>query len=114
MHLSPTRWGGGTMSRRVIAAGVLGLAIASLVSVVAIAQNIPTPSPTCTDPRGCGSSAGGDNSSSTRSPSRDRARAREREKEWSFDEGRDYFARGDWNNAIRSFEEALVASPDDE
>jgi len=37
-----------------------------------------------------------------------------RAKAWSTDEALDYVERGDWDNAIRSFEEALDKDPDDE
>lgn len=40
-------------------------------------------------------------------------RARLKAKEWSSDEALDYFDRKDWDNAIRSFEEALDPDPDD-
>lgn len=40
-------------------------------------------------------------------------RARLKAKEWSSDEALDYFDRKDWDNAIRSFEEALDRDPDD-
>jgi tetratricopeptide (TPR) repeat protein len=40
-------------------------------------------------------------------------RARLKAKEWSSDEALDYFDRKDWDNAIRSFEEALDHDPDD-
>ncbi len=40
-------------------------------------------------------------------------RARLKAKAWSSDEALDYFDRKDWNNAIRSFEEALERDPDD-
>ena len=42
-----------------------------------------------------------------------RERLRLKAKEWSSDEALDYFDRKDWNNAIRSFEEALDRDPDD-
>jgi tetratricopeptide (TPR) repeat protein len=42
-----------------------------------------------------------------------RERQRLKAKEWSSDEALDYFDRKDWNNAIRSFEEALDHDPDD-
>jgi len=40
-------------------------------------------------------------------------RARLKAKAWSSDEALDYFDRKDWDNAIRSFEEALERDPDD-
>lgn len=40
-------------------------------------------------------------------------RARLKAKAWSSDEALDYFDRKDWDNAIRSFEEALDRDPDD-
>jgi len=40
-------------------------------------------------------------------------RARLKAKAWSSDEAMDYFDRKDWDNAIRSFEEALERDPDD-
>ncbi len=42
-----------------------------------------------------------------------RERLRLKAKEWSSDEALDYFDRKDWDNAIRSFEEALDHDPDD-
>lgn len=42
-----------------------------------------------------------------------RERLRLKAKEWSSDEALDYFDRKDWDNAIRSFEEALDRDPDD-
>jgi len=42
-----------------------------------------------------------------------RERQRLKAKEWSSDEALDYFDRKDWDNAIRSFEEALDRDPDD-
>jgi tetratricopeptide (TPR) repeat protein len=39
---------------------------------------------------------------------------RQRDIEWSSEEAADYAKRGDWNNAIRSFEEALDRDPDNE
>lgn len=42
-----------------------------------------------------------------------RERARLKAKAWSSDEALDYFDRKDWDNAIRSFEEALERDPDD-
>ena len=39
---------------------------------------------------------------------------RQRDVEWSSEEAADYAKRGDWNNAIRSFEEALDRDPDNE
>jgi tetratricopeptide (TPR) repeat protein len=40
-------------------------------------------------------------------------RQRLKAKAWSSDEALDYFDRKDWDNAIRSFEEALDRDPDD-
>jgi tetratricopeptide (TPR) repeat protein len=42
-----------------------------------------------------------------------RERARLKAKAWYGDEALDYFDRKDWDNAIRSFEEALDHDPDD-
>lgn len=42
-----------------------------------------------------------------------RERQRLKAKAWSTDEALDYFDRKDWDNAIRSFEEALDRDPDD-
>ena len=42
-----------------------------------------------------------------------RERQRLKAKAWSSDEALDYFDRKDWDNAIRSFEEALDRDPDD-
>jgi len=42
-----------------------------------------------------------------------RERLRLKAKEWSSDEALDYVDRKDWDNAIRSFEEALDRDPDD-
>ena len=42
-----------------------------------------------------------------------RERLRLKAKAWSTDEALDYFDRKDWDNAIRSFEEALDRDPDD-
>lgn len=42
-----------------------------------------------------------------------RERLRLKAKAWSSDEALDYFDRKDWDNAIRSFEEALDRDPDD-
>ena len=42
-----------------------------------------------------------------------RERMRLKAKAWSSDEAMDYFDRKDWDNAIRSFEEALDRDPDD-
>lgn len=40
-------------------------------------------------------------------------RLRQKAKAWSSDEAQDYVGRKDWDNAIRSFEEALDHDPDD-
>jgi tetratricopeptide (TPR) repeat protein len=42
-----------------------------------------------------------------------RERQRLKAKAWSTDEALDYFDRKDWDNAIRSFEDALDRDPDD-
>lgn len=66
-----------------------------------------------------GSSSGGATSSSVPSgPSpelikQQQDRQRLKAKAWSSDEALDYFDRKDWDNAIRSFEEALDRDPDD-
>ena len=74
------------------------------------------PDGVCADPRGCG-----DTSSPSSTPSgptqeqlkQQRERLRLKGKEWSTDEAMDYYDRKDWDNAIRSFEEALDRDPDD-
>jgi tetratricopeptide (TPR) repeat protein len=46
--------------------------------------------------------------------SAEQAAARRRDTEWSQEEGQDYLNRKDWDNAIRSFEEALDKDPDND
>ena len=45
---------------------------------------------------------------------RDRENARSTQRAWYLQEGIDYFDRGDWDNAIASFEDALQRRPNDE
>ena len=76
----------------------------------------------CIDAKPSGSggrpSGGGTSSSVPSGPSpeevkQQKERARLKAKAWSSDEAMDYFDRKDWDNAIRSFEEALERDPDD-
>lgn len=73
----------------------------------------------CVDPRGCDVAPTPQPNARPQQPSADEQRRqtelrRQRDIEWSSDEGADYAKRGDWNNAIRSFEEALDRDPDNE
>lgn len=68
--------------------------------------------------RSGGGGGGGSTSSAPAGPSpeqirRDRERQRLRAKTWYSEEAMDYVDRKDWDNAIRSFEEALDRDPDD-
>jgi len=88
-----------------------------LTALPAIALAQGDPEGVCVDARGCddavapappsGGGAGPD-------LSRDRELKRRRDAQWSQDEGLDYLDRRDWDNAIRSFEEALEKDPDNE
>lgn len=83
------------------------------------AQNIATPQGKCVDARGCGNSPSSGGSATPSGPTQQEVRQQQmlqrmKAKEWSTDEALDYVKRGDWDNAIRSFEEALDKDPDDE
>lgn len=70
---------------------------------------------------GCGGGCGPCSGTTSPTPSgpspeevkQQKERARLKAKAWSSDEALDYFDRKDWDNAIRSFEEALDRDPDD-
>ena len=71
------------------------------------------------DPRGCDVATTPQPNTRPQQPSGEDQRKqaelrRQRDIEWSSEEGADYAKRGDWNNAIRSFEEALDRDPDNE
>lgn len=76
-------------------------------------------SPTLASPCSGGSTGGSGNTSpgpsgpSPEQVKQQQERARLKAKAWSSDEALDYFDRKDWDNAIRSFEEALDRDPDD-
>ena len=85
----------------------------------AIGQDIPTPVGVCKDPRGCEVTSTPQSNTGPQQPSPEDQRRkaelqRQRDIEWSSEEAADYAKRGDWNNAIRSFEEALDRDPDNE
>ena len=66
------------------------------------------------DPGGSsGSTSPGPSGPSAEEVRQQRERLRLKAKAWSSDEALDYFDRKDWDNAIRSFEEALDRDPDD-
>ena len=75
----------------------------------------------CDNRESTGSKGGGGGSYSSPAPSgpspeelrQQRERTRLKAKTWYSDEAMDYFERKDWDNAIRSFEEALDKDPDD-
>lgn len=74
------------------------------------------PDGVCADPRGCDVTSSPSPTPSGPSPEQvkqQKERARLKAKEWSSDEAVDYVNRKDWDNAIRSFEEALERDPDD-
>lgn len=74
------------------------------------------PDGVCADPRGCDVTSSPSPTPSGPSPEQvkqQKERARLKAKEWSSDEAVDYVDRKDWDNAIRSFEEALERDPDD-
>lgn len=90
----------------------LGAVCFAAVPVVAI----EVPAGVCKDPRGCDVTSSPSPTPSGPSPEevkQQKERARLKAKEWSSDEALDYFDRKDWDNAIRSFEEALDRDPDD-
>ncbi len=101
--------------RRAALWAVLGLV--GLVSVPALGW-VQDPGPgVCVDPRGCDPSSdtpgGVPSGPSPEEVKQQQERARLKAKAWSSDEAMDYFDRKDWDNAIRSFEEALERDPDD-
>ena len=66
------------------------------------------------DPGGSsGSTSPGPSGPSAAEVRQQRERLRLKAKAWSSDEAMDYFDRKDWDNAIRSFEDALDRDPDD-
>src|SRR5882724_1524180 len=70
----------------------------------------------CKDSRGCDAASSPSPVPSGPSPEQirqQRERQRLKAKAWSSDEALEYFDRKDWDNAIRSFEEALDRDPDD-
>lgn len=90
--------------------GVLG------ASGIVLAQGFAAPNAVCKDPRGC--SATPSQSAAPSGPSAEeirqqKERLRLKAKSWYTDEALEYFDRKDWDNAIRSFEEALDRDPDD-
>ena len=90
--------------------------VALSLSSAAKAQD---PTGVCVDVRGCDVANTPLPNRGPQQPSADEQRKqaelrRQRDIEWSSDEGADYAKRGDWNNAIRSFEEALERDPDNE
>ncbi len=62
---------------------------------------------------GSGNTSPGPSGPSPEQVKQQQERARLKAKAWSSDEALDYFDRKDWDNAIRSFEEALDRDPDD-
>lgn len=71
-----------------------------------------TPTHTCV--QNCGSSAATPGPKPATAPRRDPSRESAHATQLALDEGILYFDRKDWNNAVRSFEEALQHSPDDD
>jgi tetratricopeptide (TPR) repeat protein len=75
----------------------------------------------CDNREAAGNRGGGGSGTTSTAPTgpspeqlrQDRARQRLRAQAWYTDEAMDYFDRKDWDNAIRSFEEALDRAPDD-
>jgi tetratricopeptide (TPR) repeat protein len=62
---------------------------------------------------GSGNTSPGPSGPSPEEVKQQQERQRLKAKAWSSDEALDYFDRKDWDNAIRSFEEALDRDPDD-
>ncbi len=62
---------------------------------------------------GSGNTSPGPSGPSPEQVKQQQERQRLKAKAWSSDEAMDYFDRKDWDNAIRSFEEALDRDPDD-
>jgi tetratricopeptide (TPR) repeat protein len=91
-------------------ASVCALAF-SLTPAAASAQQVSEPSSRCV--QNCGDGPGSSSIAYWTLNSREANRKRERETQLALDEGIVYYDRGDWSNAIRSFEEALDHTPDD-
>lgn len=93
--------------------------IACSLSSAAQAYRAGDPVGVCKDSRGCNVSSPSPSNTGPQQPSpedkRRQAEARrQRDIQWSSEEAADYVKRGDWDNAIRSFEEALERDPDNE
>ena len=104
---------------RAIVLATLGLACFAPVSTLAKCWTV-SGATFCDNREGLGKNGGGSSnvSPAPSGPSpeevrQQRERLRLKAKAWSTDEAVDYFDRKDWNNAIRSFEEALDRDPDD-
>jgi hypothetical protein len=75
----------------------------------------------CDNRESTGNRGGGGSGTTSSTPSgpspeelkQQRERTRLKAKAWYSDEAMDYFDRKDWDNAVRSFEEALERDPDD-
>lgn len=76
------------------------------------AQVPPEPSSRCV--QNCGGSTPAAPAKPAAEPRRNRFGRDERAAEFALQEGIDYYNQGDWKNAVRSFEEALNRSPDND